>query len=38
MKLLLQIGTVDVIASDRSCKDGSVRFTTVPLNPLSDQV
>ena len=31
-------GTVSVISSDPSCKDGNVRFTTVTLKPLSDQV
>ena len=29
-------GTVRVISSDPPCKDGNVRFTTVPLKPLSD--
>ena len=31
-------GTVSVILSDPSCKEGNVRFTTVPYKPLSDQV
>ena len=31
-------GTVSVIASDPPCKDGNVRFTTVPWKALSDQV
>ena len=29
-------GTVSVISSCPSCKDGNIRFTTVPLNPLSE--
>ena len=31
-------GTVGVISSEPPCKDGNVRFTTVPLKALSDQV
>ena len=31
-------GTVSVITSDPSCKDGNFRFATVPLKALSDQV
>ena len=30
-------GTVSVISGDPPCKDGKVRFTTVPFKPLSDQ-
>ena len=29
-------GTVSVISSCPLCKDGNIRFTTVPLNPLSE--
>ena len=31
-------GTVRVISNDSLCKDGSVRFTTVLIKSLSDQV
>ena len=31
-------GTVCVISSDTSCKDGDARFTRVPLNALSNKV
>ena len=30
-------GTESVISSDPPCKDGNVRFTTVPLKPCSDK-
>ena len=30
--------TVSVILSDPLCKDGNVRFTTIPLEALSDHV
>ena len=30
-------GTVSVILNHSQYKDANVRFTTVPLNPLSDQ-
>ena len=29
-------GTVSVISSDSSCKDGNARLTTIPSKPLSD--
>ena len=35
---VLITGTVFVILSDLSCKDGNVRFTMVPRKALSDQV
>ena len=35
---LLFKGTENVISSDPLCKDGNVRFTTLPLQPLSDNV
>jgi len=31
-------GTVCVISSDPSCKDGNARYKTVALKSLSDQV
>ena len=31
-------GTVNVISSDSAGEDANVRFTTVPLKALSDQV
>ena len=31
-------GGLSVISSDPPCKDGSSRFTTVPLIALSDQI
>ena len=31
-------GTVSLISSDPSCKDGNARFTTVTLKALSDQL
>ena len=30
-------GTVSVISSDPQCKDGNVRFTTIPLLALTNQ-
>ena len=38
-KIILKFlkGTVRVISIDSICKDGNVRFTTKPLNHLSDQ-
>ena len=30
-------GTVSVILSNCSCKDGNAQFTTVPLKDFSDQ-
>ena len=37
MNILIFKGTVSVISSDRPCKDGNTRFTTVPTKSYSDR-